>query len=102
MQSSIDNLNIQVDTFESEIESLSNRKKKDHQVSAVFYNFHDHLFSCSKSLLVMELQKAERKEELQSWLVRHRFHISKLETVMRMLDNNAVDTDKVLLLLLFP
>ena len=59
-----------MDQFESEIENLSSRKKKDH---------------ASKG----------RKDELGTVLGRHRWHIGKLEMVMRLLDNDAVDTEKV-------
>ena len=41
------------------------------------------------------LQKAERVEELKGWLEKHRFHITRLETLMRMVDNDAVEVDQV-------
>ncbi len=44
-------------------------------------------------------QKQDRLEELKNWLERHRFHISKLESIMRMVDNDAIDLDQVCLVL---
>ncbi|KAJ8981393.1 hypothetical protein NQ317_002587, partial [Molorchus minor] len=70
--SSIDQLNIQTDSFESEIELLlSNKKKK------------------------LDKDKQERMDELKSRLERHRFHIRKLETLLRMLDNMSVEVQQI-------
>ncbi|EEZ99732.2 CCR4-NOT transcription complex subunit 3 isoform X1 [Tribolium castaneum] len=70
--SSIDLLNIQTDTFECEIESLlANKKKK------------------------LDKDKQERMDELKSRLERHRFHIRKLETLLRMLDNMSVEVSQI-------
>ncbi|KAJ8911436.1 hypothetical protein NQ315_005969 [Exocentrus adspersus] len=70
--SSIDQLNIQTDAFESEIELLlSNKKKK------------------------LDKDKQERMDELKSRLERHRFHIRKLETLLRMLDNMSVEVQQI-------
>ncbi|XP_049819684.1 CCR4-NOT transcription complex subunit 3 isoform X2 [Aethina tumida] len=70
--SSIDLLNLQTDSFESEIESLlANKKKK------------------------LDKDKQERMDELKSRLERHRFHIRKLETLLRMLDNMSVEVQQI-------
>ncbi|KAL3060104.1 hypothetical protein OYC64_014653 [Pagothenia borchgrevinki] len=68
----IDTLNMQVDQFESEIESLSvqTRKKKG--------------------------DKDDRIEELKRMVERHRFHIRMLETILRMLDNDSIVVDSIL------
>ncbi|CAH2006066.1 unnamed protein product [Acanthoscelides obtectus] len=69
---SIDQLNIQTDAFESEIELLlSNKKKK------------------------LDKDKQDRLDELKSRLERHRFHIRKLETLLRMLDNMSVEVQQI-------
>lgn len=63
---------MQTDSFESEIESLlANKKKK------------------------LDKDKQERMDELKSRLERHRFHIRKLETLLRMLDNMSVEVQQV-------
>ena len=41
------------------------------------------------------LQRNERSDELRKNLERHRFHVNKLEAVMRMVDNDAIDLDEV-------
>ncbi|XP_037971009.2 CCR4-NOT transcription complex subunit 3 isoform X1 [Plutella xylostella] len=69
--SSIDALNLQVDQFESEIESLLVGKKKR-----------------------LDKEKADRMEELKAKLEKHRFHIKKLETLLRMLDNMSVEVEQ--------
>ncbi|KAG5876705.1 hypothetical protein JTB14_038025 [Gonioctena quinquepunctata] len=72
---SIEKLNIgpfSTDSFESEIEQiLSNKKKK------------------------LDKEKQDRIDELKSKLERHRFHIRKLETLLRMLDNMSVEVDQI-------
>ncbi|GIY73611.1 hypothetical protein CDAR_429771 [Caerostris darwini] len=70
---SIENLNIQLDQFESEIESLSITLKKKKN----------------------DKDKLDRTEELKGWLEKHRYHIKQLETLMRMLDNGTVDVDQI-------
>ncbi|CAH1155626.1 unnamed protein product [Phaedon cochleariae] len=71
--SSIEKLNIGTDSFESEIELLlSNKKKK------------------------LDKDKQDRMDELKSRLERHRFHIRKLETLLRMLDNMSVEVQQVI------
>uniref|UniRef100_A0A8D8WVI2 CCR4-NOT transcription complex subunit 3 n=1 Tax=Cacopsylla melanoneura TaxID=428564 RepID=A0A8D8WVI2_9HEMI len=71
--SSIDLLNIQLDQFESEIESLLVGKKKR-----------------------LDKDKQDRMDELKGKVERHRYHIRKLETLLRMLDNMSVEVDQVL------
>jgi len=70
----IDTLNIQVDQFEAEIESLvgTGGKKKKGKSDA-----------------------DARTEECQSWVEKHRDHIQKLETLLRMLDNDQVSVSQV-------
>ncbi|XP_076309033.1 CCR4-NOT transcription complex subunit 3-like [Tachypleus tridentatus] len=71
LSTSIESLNIQVDQFESECESLMigfKKKKSD---------------------------KEDRLEELRDHVEKHRYHIKQLETLMRMLDNSTIDVDQV-------
>lgn len=70
--SSIDALNLQVDQFESEVESLLVSKKKR-----------------------LDKEKQDRMEDLKSKLEKHRFHIKKLETLLRMLDNMSVEVEQI-------
>lgn len=70
----IDSLNLQLDQFESELESISVSNKKAKNVPA---------------------KDASRVEELRVHLEKHRYHINKLETLMRMLDNGTIETDKI-------
>lgn len=68
----IDQLNIQIDSFECEIESLlANKKKK------------------------LDKDKQERMDELKTKLEKHRFHIRKLETILRMLDNMSIEVSQI-------
>jgi len=69
----IDTLNIQVDQFEAEVELLSAGSKKKKTRS----------------------EDNARQEECQNWLEKHRDHIQKLETLLRMLDNNAVEVRQI-------
>ncbi|CAL1280128.1 unnamed protein product [Larinioides sclopetarius] len=73
LAASIESLNIQMDQFESEIESLSISLKKKKN----------------------DKDKLDRTEELKGWLEKHRYHIKQLETLMRMLDNCTVDVDQI-------
>ncbi|KAM8870609.1 CCR4-NOT transcription complex subunit 3a isoform 3-T3 [Spinachia spinachia] len=72
LTNTIDTLNMQVDQFESEVESLSvqTRKKKGDK-------------------------DQDRIEELKRLIERHRFHILMLETILRMLDNDSVPVDAI-------
>uniref|UniRef100_A0A3Q3XFK1 Uncharacterized protein n=1 Tax=Mola mola TaxID=94237 RepID=A0A3Q3XFK1_MOLML len=73
LTNTIDTLNMQVDQFESEVESLSvqTRKKKG------------------------DKEKQDRIEELKRLIERHRFHIRMLETILRMLDNDSIPVDAI-------
>ncbi|KAK3525347.1 hypothetical protein QTP86_030335 [Hemibagrus guttatus] len=73
LTATIDTLNMQVDQFESEVESLSvqTRKKKG------------------------DKEKQDRIEELKKLIERHRYHIRMLETILRMLDNDSVQVDSI-------
>nr|XP_020473251.1 CCR4-NOT transcription complex subunit 3 isoform X2 [Monopterus albus] len=73
LTTTIDTLNMQVDQFESEVESLSvqTRKKKG------------------------DKEKQDRIDELKRLIERHRFHIRMLETILRMLDNDSVPVDAI-------
>lgn len=68
----IDTLNIQVDQFEAEIETLhcGGKKKKRNDDNA-------------------------RLDECQMWVEKHRDHIQKLETLLRMLDNTQVNSSHI-------
>ncbi|KAI9563013.1 putative CCR4-NOT transcription complex subunit 3 [Daphnia sinensis] len=72
LNTSIENLNIQIDQFECEIESLLAAKKKK-----------------------LDKDKQERLDKLKEFLERHRFHIRKLETLLRMLDNLTVEVSQI-------
>jgi CCR4-NOT transcription complex subunit 3 len=72
LQNSISELQIQTDSYESEIESLLAAKKKR---------------------LAKEAQ--EKFDDCKAKLERHKFHITKLETLLRMLDNDSVDVDQI-------
>ncbi len=65
----------QIDQFECEIESLLAAKKKK-----------------------LDKDKQERLDKLKEFLERHRFHIRKLETLLRMLDNLTVEVSQVWIL----
>ncbi|MCI4395522.1 hypothetical protein PGIGA_G00181530 [Pangasianodon gigas] len=73
LTTTIDTLNMQVDQFESEVESLSvqTRKKKG------------------------DKEKQDRIDELKKLIERHRYHIRMLETILRMLDNDSVQVDSI-------
>ena len=68
----IETLNIQMDQFEAEIENLSNTKKKKGRND-----------------------QAEQIDDLNSLLEKHRDHVQKLETLLRMLDNNTVEINQI-------
>ncbi|XP_074872089.1 CCR4-NOT transcription complex subunit 3 [Carettochelys insculpta] len=73
LTSTIDTLNMQVDQFESEVESLSvqTRKKKG------------------------DKDKQDRIEGLKRHIEKHRYHIRMLETILRMLDNDSIQVDSI-------
>ncbi|XP_078692678.1 CCR4-NOT transcription complex subunit 3-like isoform X15 [Branchiostoma floridae x Branchiostoma belcheri] len=70
---SIERLTLQVDQFESEVEAVqaSSKKKK------------------------LDKDKQGRVDELKNLLERHRYHIKQLETLLRMLDNSAVEVEQI-------
>lgn len=72
LTSSISSLQLQIDQYESEIESLLAGKKKR-----------------------LDKDKQDRMDELRGKLDRHKFHISKLETLLRMLDNDSVEVEQI-------
>ncbi|CAG9770403.1 unnamed protein product [Ceutorhynchus assimilis] len=72
LNTSIDELSIQGDSFESEIEQLQSKGKKK-----------------------LDKDKQERMDELKTRLERHRFHIQKLEALLRMLVNESVEAKQI-------
>lgn len=68
----IDNLNLACDQFEAEIETLGAAKKKKNRN-----------------------ENNEKIEEYQMLLEKHRDHIQKLETLLRMVSNDTVDFNQV-------
>ncbi|XP_052833786.1 CCR4-NOT transcription complex subunit 3 [Octopus bimaculoides] len=70
---SIDDLNMQLDKFESELETIvaGSKKKK------------------------LDKEKNDRYEELKQWQDKHKFHIQRLERIMRMVDNDALPLDQI-------
>ncbi|XP_001378541.1 CCR4-NOT transcription complex subunit 3 [Monodelphis domestica] len=73
LTNTIDTLNMQVDQFESEVESLSvqTRKKKG------------------------DKDKQDRIEGLKRHIEKHRYHVRMLETILRMLDNDSILVDSI-------
>lgn len=69
----IDTLNIQVDQFEAELETLNAGTKKKKWKS----------------------EDNARQEECQIWIEKNREHIQRLELLLRMLDNNAVEIRQI-------
>ena len=72
LNQSIDSLNLQVDQFEAEIETLGTAKKKKNRN-----------------------ENAEKIEEYQIFLEKHRDHVQKLETLLRMVSNDSVQFQQV-------
>lgn len=72
LTSSIGSLQIQQDQYESEVESIMAAKKKR-----------------------LDKDKQDKVDDLKSKLERHKFHITKLETLLRLVDNDQVDLDQV-------
>ncbi|KAJ8318537.1 hypothetical protein KUTeg_003628 [Tegillarca granosa] len=69
-QQIIDNLQIQLDQFESEVEQLTKKKK-------------------------MDKDKQDRFDELKCSQDKHKYHIKQLETIMRMVDNDALPLEQI-------
>ncbi|KXN67175.1 Not CCR4-Not complex component [Conidiobolus coronatus NRRL 28638] len=68
----VDNLNIQIDSFEAESEVLLSGSKKKKDAS-----------------------KIERLNQIKHHLERHKWHINRLELIQRLLENDRTDTDAV-------
>ena len=45
--------------------------------------------------MLCNLQKQDQVEVFRSYLEKHRFHIDKLETIMRLVDNDALQLSQV-------
>lgn len=71
LSQTIDNLNIQLDQFESHVEKLTSKKKK------------------------MDKDKQDRLEELKGYMEKHKYHLKQLETILRMVDNDAIPLDQI-------
>ena len=67
----IENLNLQLEQFESRIEQLTSKKKK------------------------MDKDKQDIFGELKAQQDKHLFHIKQLETIMRMVDNDALPLEQI-------
>lgn len=67
----LENLKIQMDLFEADIETLQTAKKKKKN------------------------ENSDKIEEYNSLLRKHRDHVQKLETLLRMLDNETVEISQV-------
>lgn len=79
----IDSLNIQMDSFEAEIETLgaaTSKKKKGKSNANSDSNAN---------------ANAEQIDEYSELLEKHREHISKIETLLRMLDNDTVNVEQI-------
>lgn len=72
LTTSISALQIQIELYESEMESLVVGKKKR-----------------------LDKDKQDRMDDLKTKFERHKFHIAKLETLLRMLDNDSVEVEQV-------
>jgi CCR4-NOT transcription complex subunit 3 len=68
----VDNLNIQIDSFEAESEVLLSGSKKKKDAS-----------------------KNERLNLIKHHLERHKWHINRLELIQRLLENDRTDTEAV-------
>ncbi|XP_052059389.1 CCR4-NOT transcription complex subunit 3-like isoform X1 [Mytilus californianus] len=71
LSQTIENLNLQLEQFESRIEQLTTKKKK------------------------MDKDKQDIFEELKAQQDKHLFHIKQLETIMRMVDNDALPIEQI-------
>ena len=75
LNSCLETLNIQIDQFEAEIENLGTTKKKKGRGG--------------------QQEQADQIEALNTLLEKHRDHVQKLETLLRMLDNDTVDINQI-------
>ena len=73
LQTTIDTFNLQIDCYESEIESFNSQSRKKK----------------------LERDKQDRIDTLKDLLDKHRFHVKNLETLMRMMDNQKIQPDKI-------
>jgi len=71
LMNTIDNINIEIDKFEADVESIHAQCKKGKN------------------------KDGDRLEELQAYITKHRWHIHNLEALLRMLDNSTVDLEDV-------
>jgi CCR4-NOT transcription complex subunit 3 len=71
LSQSIDELNVQIDQYESEIEGIISKKKK------------------------LDRDKQDLVDLFRRVLDRHRYHIDKLETIMRLVDNDALPLSQI-------
>lgn len=71
----LEKLNIQMDQFEAEIETLGGASKKKRRGG--------------------NSENADAIEEFNQLLAKHRDHVQKLETLLRMLDNDTVNINQV-------
>ena len=69
----MDKLNSQIEIYEAEIENINGARK-------------------GKKL---ESGKSDRVQQLDGYNVRHQFHLNKLEAILRVLDSDSTDLDKV-------
>ncbi|KRZ59574.1 CCR4-NOT transcription complex subunit 3 [Trichinella nativa] len=81
LQDSIGTLNQQSDVFEGEMEQINamfgKKRKPDRDKNT-------HVF--------LVLKKQDRLDDLLKHIERHKFHVTKLESMMRLLVNNTIDT----------
>lgn len=76
LQSQVEELLLQVESAEAEVETLQGAGKKKNKSGGA----------------------AERLEELEKLNERRKWHISRLEIILRLMDNGTLQTDKVLAL----
>lgn len=69
----IESLNIQMDQLESELEQMSSGKKNKR----------------------LDKDRSDRFESLKTIQERHAYHIKKMETIMRMVDNDAIPLEQI-------
>lgn len=68
---SINELNVQIDRLESEMEAMTNKKKK------------------------LDKDEQSRYDTIKEVLIKHRHHVNKLEAILRKVDNGAVQFSKI-------
>lgn len=65
----LDVLNTQIDTYEAELEVLQSKKRSG--------------------------QVAERMDKLEKYMERHKHHMARLELILRLIENDSLETDQV-------